>query len=270
MKDYIEHFESVESFAATICSRETNKVFAHKLKMSEYEGPYHCVKCGTKSYQEANALLLNGDENIYNKLTHILARVSAQCESTKRVNAVCGFGVSVPRALTGSAKCMYSRKKTPSDGKIIDVILNIGANCSFSANDINAKLCQMFSVINMLERNDVQTNIYVYIASEKCGQKLEASIKIKDAGQPFNLMKYAYPCASASMIRRHFARFIETAPVSIRREFTKGYGCPVTDNVNDRFCSGSRNKYIFLLQNELNKSRSIEDITEDVLRVVND
>lgn len=265
--DYFERFESIEQFRSVLNGRETNKVFKGKEASKDLNASFK----GTKDYQEADALLTNGDATISSRLISVLGKMKPfqGGETMKRVKDVTGFGVNVSRALTGSAKTMYRRRKEPDGGRILDVVINGSIPASVRAESIEKKLCEVFSVINFLERNDLQTNIYIYLQTESLceKQKITLAIKVKDAGQPLNITRCAYPCTHPSMIRRHFLRFIETTPVDVDGSLTPGYGKP-NFKTEKKYFESKNPVYFFSLGKEVTQYRGVEDYKEEIYELL--
>lgn len=262
-ENVFETFQSVEQFFATIESRKVCKTFDGKELASQRDG----TRGGfyrTESYAKATELLMQGDSGVFEKLKTGLENMQVfGREVSRRVHAVNGFGVNVGRALTGSAKCMIARKKQEMDGQILDVVICASVDWTKTSEQINEALCKMFSVINQLEKNDVQTNIYIYYGQEYKGQKIEVKIKVKDAGTPFNLLKYSYPCANTDMYRRHFFKYLENSPENLHEGYVGTYGCPIS-TYDCRLHGHEENVYVFNMRKEIENPIGIERIYKDV------
>ena len=230
--DFAETFPSLGVFLHTIDSRPMNKVFVDAKTESSKTGSKSFTS--TKDYDEASALMTNGDSKNLKKLVTIDNVDLPKLHGTKKVNrqqkSVCGGFPLVPVYLTGVPKNMLASKKITTKTKVINIIYNIGVPGCLETAEIIKAGANMVSIIRYLERNGIRVNLYTIWSTwdKRYLHRCAFFVKIKDAGAPLNLLNIAYPIINPSMLRRHAFRWLETIPTKIPKSYIYGYGSVVS------------------------------------------
>ena len=231
--DFSEVFNSLSAFDNALKDRPINPVFRNK-QSSQKDSENSRVFTTTKSYKEASDLMLHGDSTNLDKLVAVDGVDLSQLRGSKKVNrqqkAVCGGFPLVPVYLTGVPKNMLASKKIVTKTKVINIIYNISVPGSLEASRIVKAGANMVSIIRYLEKNGIRVNLYTIWATwdMKSGHRCAFFVKIKDAGAPLNLLNIAYPIINPSMLRRHGFKWLETIPIKIPSDYSKGHGSPVS------------------------------------------
>lgn len=196
---------------------------------------------GTDSYDAANVLLRDGDEKNAAALKAAAAvhvRTLGEGRRNRRYNAVCGGAANVPAALLGLPKTMIRTEKvTYKDSKVLNICYNGTASCDVDKNELKDTAAALMGALMGLEKNGYRVNLYLYFGSQcrdysRRGRVYDSCnmfVRIKDSGQYLDIKKTAYPLVNPSMLRRHYLRFVETAPGLKNHYFSIGHGSPVTD-----------------------------------------
>lgn len=232
-KDFTECFNSVNAFLDAIGTRPEHKGFycQRTVMASQDESDDYVEFSGTRSYEEATGLLLNGDHAAAGEILQEKAKIEkAVGMAPKTCRDYTGFMPCVPAYLSGQPRCMINKRPAPKQAK---KTLDVRAYCTvpfdFTTREIINGTAKILTAVQQLELNDFQTNIWVCsrtAASRRAAgsQKLEVRIKVKNAGDPLNVLAVAYPMVNPSMGRRHIFRWRETVPVDLAEPFYKSYG----------------------------------------------
>jgi len=219
--NYIEVFDSVYSFAATIEARPQNKTMTKRD--SETSSEYFA---GTKDYKTASELLQNGDSANLDKLQAVdIKTLPIDNELNNACKSPCGGIPLVPLALAGVPKNMLATRKTAKTAKIVNIVYNANFCAGTAAADIIKAGAKVTSLVNALELRKVRVNLFVCLCSKgDFGQIVAALVNIKKAAAPLNLLRIAYPLINPSFLRRHFFKFIETCPATLTTCYNSIYG----------------------------------------------
>lgn len=234
--DITKTFSNLDGLRSYLDTTPENEVFKSR-RCGSHTGSEKFS--GTESYEAANVLLRDGDEKSAAALkTATAARVKTIGEGkrTRRYNAICGGAVNVPAALLGLPKTMIRTEKVSyKDSKVLNVCYNGSASSDIEAYELKDTAAALMGALMGLEKNGYRVNLYVYFGS-KCSASrgrydtCNMFVRIKDSAQYLDIKKTAYPLVNPSMLRRHFLRFVETAPGLTNKRFTIGHGAPVTDS----------------------------------------
>lgn len=233
--DITKTFSNLDGLRAYLDTAPENQVFKGR-DCGSFTGSERFT--GTESYEAANVLLRDGDEKSAAALkTATAARVKTLGEGrrTRRYASVCGGAASVPAALMGLPKSMIRTEKvTYKDSKVLNVCYNGSASYDISADELKDTAAALMGALMGLEKNGYRVNLYVYFGSE-CSARgghydtCNMFVRIKDSAQYLDIKKTAYPLVNPSMLRRHFLRFVETAPGLKNLYFSIGHGSPISD-----------------------------------------
>lgn len=256
-----EDFASITEFQNVIKGRKLNAAFAKKYPdgcetYSQYEVAEGDSFFGTKDFSEANDTLKYGYAKGCEGLKSLEGiKPCTRIQRPRMVSSVAGFMPNVPAALQGRPDAMYTtvkgREIKVKANKVITIVYDVSQSYGTSSDTILYDGKRILAVLQSLENEGYRVNLKVMICST-CSSTSKtirrgAFIKIKDAGEKLNLMAVAYPLAHASMLRRHFLRWMETSPVTSYKGFTYSYGSVPTltnDLLHEKGILG-RNEYYF-------------------------
>lgn len=231
---FLEYYDSLQKFANTLNSRETNKVFLKRPYLgSQLEAEAHVKNATTSTYTEADKLLFAGDSSNLSKIKECKLPKFATSKNDyaktklKIERSVCGCLPNIPLYLIGSPANMLNFKKVKLKTKTIDILINVAISCGVEQSafvEIGAKVA---AIIRRIEKNGIRVNLFVGCLSESGGDIVGVLINIKKNTAPLNMLNITYPLINPSMVRRHFLRYLETLPQKINKGFAKGYGFPI-------------------------------------------
>lgn len=233
MRTLIEVFDSVGDFSRAINARPIKKAFYsyRQGKPASIDDNFSFSK--TKSYEEAEDLLIHGYKEGYNNLEAIIIKNKPKTGKSIRpraFNDVVGFAPHVPNMLAGVPQSMINVKRQTVKAKVLTLMLNLSIDCSISAESILRTNAATMSAVTSLERARYRINLYICIVTTDGRDFAGFILKIKDAGQYMDKLKMAYPLVHPSFLRRHFFRFAESADLGkVTKKFAWNYGKVVTD-----------------------------------------
>ena len=179
--------------------------------------------CGTENFDEAENLLLYGDsensEKVRKNIEQITAGLSGKNKSFKGAKTLAyslkssavGFLPIVPKYLAGEPENMLTLHKVQKQTtKVLNIFVYTGTNCRVDAENINLCLCRILCAVFAIEKDGFRTNLFSTFSTKGNGNGVIGySIKIKDSGQKFDLLKIAYPLCNPSSFRRHGSAVFE-------------------------------------------------------------
>lgn len=231
MKYINSKFENVTEFLKYIESRTENEVFKGETLSSKDDNSSFR---GTKSFEEAQELLKYGDKEkmklLKKSLEKIRAKGSGYKTRRKVKTSIVGCVPHIPNYLQGIPECMIDVVKTKiKSPKVLTILYNPTVHCGVGAKELSEAGAKMLSYVSSLESQGYRVNLYLMFMSKpssKAKETLSLSIRIKSSDQYLDLLKTAYILANPSMLRRHWFRFTEVAPIT-DREYVYGYGVPL-------------------------------------------
>ena len=179
--------------------------------------------CGTENFEEAENLLIYGDsenaENVRKNIEQITAGLKgknksfhgAKTLSYSLKSSAVGFLPIVPKYLAGEPENMLTLHKVQKQTtKVLNIFVYTGTNYMVSAENINLCLCRILCAVFALEKYGFRANLFATFSAKGNGKGVIGySIKIKDSGQKFDLLKIAYPLCNPSSFRRHGSAVFE-------------------------------------------------------------
>lgn len=226
----VKSFTNLDGFRAYLDAAPENEVFAGRSCGSRTGSEKFA---GTESYEAANILLRDADSRTAAALKAAAAvhvKTLGEGRRTRHFNAVCGGAVNVPATIMGLPKSMIRTEKvTYKDSKVLTICYNGTAASSVDKNALRDTAAALMGAIMGLEKNGYRINLYVYMGSRRGADSCNMFVRIKDSGQYLDLKKMAYPLVNPSMLRRHFLRFVETAPGLKNQSFYIGHGAVIDD-----------------------------------------
>lgn len=226
-----EKFSNVAEFYDYIESHPIKDEFKRYGEPSSIDGSWDWT--GTRSYEDATSLLLNGDPDAKRLIDG--SGVAANMRQVNRVEmqrttvlAPCGFLPHVPNFLAGRPNNMIAERVTIKRKKVINVAYNIAALGSASSTDMLNAAINVLNAILRCEAGGLRINLWAVAISSSRKNYAVTAVRIKDSRQYIDVMKMAYPMTNPSMFRRHVFRFREVLP-DLPTSFADGYGCTVSD-----------------------------------------
>ena len=267
MKTIQKHFNSITEFDKYLCKNETQPNFKG-LEISKEEGNENFRK--TRTYEEANNLLLHGDKELAKKIEDAgvaKTRLKLKTQQTRRqlFSSVVGVAPNVPNALAGVPTSMISVKEIRCKTKVLNIFYNIAADCTISSDTIIKLSAKFVSACMLLEAQGFRLNVSVGCLAEKNKQNVACSILIKSASQPFDVLKMVYPLAHPSMLRRHFLRFVEVTE-KVSKDFVYTYGRPIKREETIKEIINNREKFNAVLSfYDINKEMTAEEVAKEII-----
>lgn len=228
----IKKFDTLTALSAFIENTPANGYFKGR-KLSSVSGSEDFT--GTKNFATANNLLLYGWSEGAKRVKTIMAKnVKAVAVHPRAHYSVTGFAPCVARCLAGHPLNMINKKNVKAPARVVDIVYNCSVSGNVDASDIENNAAKLFNVIVSLERSGVRVNLWcVDISHADHKNYFSTIVKVKDAGQPFSLLKTIYPVVHPSFLRRHVFAVTERANLSPSVDWF-GYGRPVRDKEKTR------------------------------------
>ena len=225
-KAKIQKFNSINEFTAYLNSGRTNPNWPSYHYMSERNSERFA---GTADYETADRLLQYGDDRSFAALKDAGLQVTnTTATQYKRTiySSVVGALPNVPAYVAGAPNSMIAQKRVAVAKKVVNICYDISFACDIPAATITKIGVALVNQIRKIEASGQRCNLYISFAPTIEGNNYGLFLKIKDAGQSFDLKKLAYPLVNPSMLRRHFFRYIE---VTEGIPYAPTYGTSVVD-----------------------------------------
>lgn len=245
MKHIYKKFNSIGEFSDYLKNGKVQSCFAD-AQYSSMVSTSKTGSCKTKTYQEADDLLLYGDKNLQKKIEAagvLTTRLKLKTMQPKRqiFSCVCGVAPNVPNAIAGIPTAMVNVREIRQKQKVINICYNCSCSGATSAESIIKTAAQFISACMLIEASGIRTNIYLSEISQKNKTTSAFLVRIKSAAQPFDVLKMCYPLAHPSMLRRHFFKAMEVTE-GIPADFVGGYGWAVheKDSMKEALCADAK------------------------------
>ena len=227
MRTIVNKFESLSALSSFIANNEVNGWFKKNNKKESETGSKYFT--GTESFEAANDLMLQGwSEGAARVQKYMNAGATATAPKRQLYNSVVGFAPNVPNYLSGNPLNMINQKRVKTPKKVVTIVYACCVPWNVDSSDLEHSAAKLFNVISGLEASGVRVGLWVIDAAITSTEKetIYTAVKIKTAGQPFNLLKMVYPAVNTSFFRRHCFAVRE-------RSNTKygwgSYGCSLTE-----------------------------------------
>lgn len=190
--------------------------------------------CGTKTFDEATELLLQGDRATADKVLRDVAAIkrliNKQAKRMRVETGVVGFAPNVPNYLAGVPRSMITAKPAERKDKVINVVYNFGAAWTISTDDMIKAVINLAGAVYALEAGGARVNVYGGCCTWYKSDEVGVFIKVKNASQPMDTLKMIYPLGHPSMLRRHGFRWYEVTkgiPSGFKKTF--GHCCNISN-----------------------------------------
>ena len=232
---YMEEFNSISELVNTINSRNYNPKITSRDSI-EKEKSFS----GTKSYKEAEDLLLHGWTEESEKLNNLLKLKVSNVKQTKTTYDVAGFQCSVPRYLQGIPTSMINQKIVTKKQKNIIITKFVAYSGYVKKETIENESVKVLQLVNSLEKQGYRVTLNVLLGSYKKDTALAMKVRIKNSSERLNLSKVSFPLVHPSFLRRICFKWIETNEHATK-SFNHGYGVPLGIEGFKKFATNSKN-----------------------------
>ena len=224
--DYFKKFDSVGAFRAYLEDTPISASYKRWGCASQRAG--RASWYGTESYQDADELMIYGDNDSAAKMAAAAVRLRGGSDGSRRafVDSVAGFTPNVPNYLRGLPCSMIASSKVATKNKVINLVYNMSAHWQITTDELAEAGAKVLSAIVAAEKNGYRVNLYAagVTKSRSGATNTGLFIKIKDSASYLTPAKIAYFLVNPSFLRRHNFAYIERQPV--RGDEWKRYGYP--------------------------------------------
>lgn len=120
----------------------------------------------------------------------------------KTFNSVMGYAPNVPLALMNIPTSMINQKTVLVKTKVINLHVSVSASCSYSAKQLRQGGKTLIEYILALEHEGYRVSLTAYFGSWNYNEEVVyAGLKVKDASQPLDVARCAYPFINPSFFR---------------------------------------------------------------------
>jgi len=160
---------------------------------------------GFKSSEQLQEFLRDGmtaDDQIRDLKKFITNANQGIGMDTFRKNSVVGSSVSVPRYVSGIPTCMRTRGKRPAQKRTIHVVIDIGAHCDISANEMRKQARYLAAVADKIQRMGYSMRLDVVGCSKMHGGRLIITgATVKTYATRISLPRLLFWCGSPAAFR---------------------------------------------------------------------
>ena len=150
----------------------------------------------------------------------------------KMKNDFVGFVPHVPNTLMNLPITMINKEKQENKAKTIHLIYSVSTASKVKPNDMITGGINFISLVNSLEKQGYRVKIDI-ISSMATNRTLSSfSVNVKEYGQKLNLLKLTFPLVHPSMFSRIAFKWLETNLELKDKDFTMGYGTPLSHLMN--------------------------------------
>jgi len=173
---------------------------------------------GCKTWEEAYDLGINGWLEGVEKMEAVLegvkiAQGAISGESRKRLRGVHGSKVDVPRAMSGSPRCMVRRKNVRTkDGTHIKVAANVTASAFEDADTIMRRGVAIAALVSRLESDGYGVELMAYSSTRRDGHSFIVEIPVKRPEDYLNKERIAMLLGHPATLRRGVFAVQERTP----------------------------------------------------------
>lgn len=221
----VEQFADIFDFVQTIEKRKNN-IAMKGQDSSIYVGDQNFY--GTQSYEESIDIMERGYKEGVRQILAVKPQMRTNRERSRQTIGLVGYAPHVPNAIIGNPFSMITSKPVKEPVKEVQIVYDRSASKNVPANKLAQVARGVLDAVSELEKRSIRVTLYVarFDCDDKhgIGEKVGMMVKIKDAKQPLNLLKVAYPLVHSSFVRRQGFRWMETSPIVTSRKFRNSYG----------------------------------------------
>jgi hypothetical protein len=229
-----EQYNDPQELLSVLNTRDANSEYANEtLTKDSIDKSF----AGVSSFEEAVELLQHGwKEEIETFKKEIKVHSShIQTKYKPRIKAdYVGSAPIVANAIIGLPNSMIGTNYVPKKNKVLNFLIDAGCSAYYETSRILKWGAEVVAMINRLEREGYRCKVEVMYSFAREGVSNQQQIlrfKVKDASQPIDLQRFAYPIAHASMFRVIGFTWEETLPGG-KRYSGKGYPLHAYDTDN--------------------------------------
>lgn len=226
----VEIFSNIASLLRTLKVRPKNSVM-----ISEYAsvtGNYDF--CGTHSYEEAEELLIRGDEDIISKIqkgyTSKIRKFST--DYSKRVNpnlnSLYGSAPNIARSIIGLPDSMILPQRVDRKMPCINIVYYITTNCTVEPKTIIDSGVTLITAIQCIELKRISVKLTgMFYSGQRDSEIIVGGVILKNYSEKLSISRLSFPIAHPSMLRRIGFKYLETHTNLESSGFAFGYGSPL-------------------------------------------
>lgn len=208
-------FDSVSEFKNWIDNNTACGVFADRNDSETNSESF----TGTENYQDADNLLIGGWAEGAARVRGFMDISKPVATMPQSYNAIRGYVCNVGAFVGGSPLCMINRRNVAAPAKAIKIAYNICIDGSQNKDDMMKAAAALFNVVAGFQMSGVGVELWAVMVNHCGTTQLNSAVKIKSAGDPFNILQLVYSFVHPSFFRRHTFALIERAGVK-----SKGWG----------------------------------------------
>lgn len=223
----VKKFESLTAFSTWLEETSVSGYFADNNIENSKNGTKKFTQ--TESFEEADGLMLGGWADGAKDIRAYMDKnaLKTTVKRAETYGSVVGFAPSVGRYLAGVPKNMMARKTMEKPSKVVTILYNISIAAGVPAENIKKTSAKLLNVLLGLEKDGFKSNVWIILSSKAGAEYCGFAVKIKSAGQVYNVLKMSYPLAHPSFLRRHGLAAIERVGVDPNNNNWLCYGTPV-------------------------------------------
>ena len=213
-----KEYNSLEDFSRALDTDFNNWKFGNSATET---GAERLEFTTTKTYTEADELMLTGDKKNAARIKSTMIKIQQQPTTTRTAYTRGMFGCCpiIPAYLTNSPKAMLQAVRTPRQTKVIKLYVNTAVSCNTKAEDIITVGARLLTAVREIEKKGIRIELYVGCIDRLHTEAFYIFVLIKKAGSPLNVLRAAYPLINPSFVRRHIFRQME-----VSKEVTESSG----------------------------------------------
>ena len=264
MKYLFKQFRDITSFYNELNTGTCQKAFNGRTQSDSDDADF----TGTPDYSTAEYLLFHGDKNLAdeiekNGVSATRLKLQRSHNRPRFCTSVQGFAPHVQNYLAGRPNAMITRRDTQEKARVLSIAYNIGVSCSISAENMMHAAAKFVSAAMQIEAGGIRLNISTCDFSEKDETRWGFDVRIKSAGQAFDVLKMAFPLAHPSMLRRISFKHTEIT-AGVPKSAVSGYGRPLnTQQIKDSLsCVNIHHDVVLSYHDIVNKT------TDEVINMI--
>ena len=230
-----ENFKSINELLSTMEKRPIrNQAFKNKENLVSQQIQGNNPWSGTSDYNEAMEIMRTGYKDPLEKMKKAILKIgqNEKANRPKMKNDFVGFIPHVPNTLMDLPITMINKEKQADKAKTIHLIYNVSTASKVSPNEMITGGINFISLVNSLEKQGYRVKIDI-MASFATNKTLSSfTVNVKEYGQKLNLLKLTFPLVHPSMLRRIAFKWLETNLELKDKDFTNGYGTPLSYLMN--------------------------------------
>jgi hypothetical protein len=230
-----ENFKSIHDLLSNMEKRPMrNQAFNGKDNLASQRIEENKPWSGTTDYNQAMEIMRTGYKDPLEKMKKAILKIgqNEKANRPKLKNDFVGFIPHVPHTIMGLPMTMINKEKQVNKANTIHLIYSVSTASKVSPNDMITGGINFISLVNSLEKQGYRVKIDI-ISSMATNKTLSSfSVNVKEYGQKLNLLKLTFPLVHPSMLRRIAFKWLETNLELKDKDFTAGYGTPLSHLMN--------------------------------------